>query len=142
MTKDAKPWNWHEFSDAKGIEGAYRAERPAAVADMKQDMAGPEGAASELAPGLKNPDEEFQSPAPMDKRARTGIDQGPNGVGNSKGDGSIDPQGQQGGTGGGQPGSHPSAAGQHVPGTPLESDEERRRHSMPQRGSGFGRDIR
>ena len=108
MTNADNP-DWPAYGDAKGMDAAYEKQHAQAVAEMRADMAGPRQTGEPPAGDVKNPEGEFQTPAPMDGAARPQQpgEPGPNGTGNSKGDGSADPQGQQGGTHGGQAG-HPS----------------------------------
>jgi hypothetical protein len=140
MTEKQVNRDWPTYSDAKGIDAAYEKERAEAVAKLHDDMAGPKRTGMPPDGDSKNPEGEFERPAPMDIRAKPEhpVEPGPNGPGNSKGDGTIDPQGQQGGTHGGQPGRPLTPRGPDASGTPLETAEERRHRSMPQRGSGFG----
>lgn len=92
-----------DFS-VRGYSAAYDADRARAEKELRDTMAGHPPDAEIHDPTLKNPDGELQAPASMPEGAlhRAMAGPGPNLVGNSKGDGSIDPQGQQGGTEGGQ----------------------------------------
>lgn len=81
---------------------------------------------------IKNPEGEFDNPAPMVHRSPRHVELGPNGAGNSQ---ERDPQGQQGGTYGGQ-GSHPGR-----PSTPLATPEERIEQSTQQRTGGHSRNL-
>jgi hypothetical protein len=93
----------YPISEGRGIARDYEiGQEP-----PEKDMGGP---AKPLQPpaidDIKNPHDEFAVPAPMtspipSEQAGPGPDQ----VGNSSGRGPVDPQGQQGGTEGGQPGS-------------------------------------
>ena len=89
-------------AESTGIDKGYKKDRGRALADLDATMAGPRqpGVAEE---GVKNPEGEFQNPAPFTGSPHGGRSEGPNGAGNSSGSGDIDPQGQQGGTQGGQP---------------------------------------
>lgn len=110
---------------ARGYDAAYEADRARALAEQKATMAGEP--AMPPGPDAKNPDGEFERPAPMPDGAILGQTPGPgpNQVGNSKGDGTIDPQGQQAGTEGGQPGDPLIVVGERAAGTPLQSQAER-----------------
>src|SRR5579883_1422700 len=94
----------HGFS-ARGYSAAYDADRVRAEKELQGTMAGHAPDAEVADPSLKNPDQELQAPASMPEGAshQAMAGPGPNLTGNSRGDGTIDPQGQQGGTEGGQP---------------------------------------
>lgn len=86
---------WWTFSDARGIDRAYKKDEAAAEKDLEKSLAGPMHEMN-VAPDdtkLKNPDGEFKNPAAMVEvpadRVRPGWD--------SRGDRFKDPQGQQGG---------------------------------------------
>src|SRR4051794_32495021 len=109
----------HGFS-ARGYSAAYDADRSRAEEELRGTMAGhaPDAALSD--PDLKNPNGELQAPASMPEGSlhHRMHGPGPNLVGNSKGDGSIDPQGQQAGTEGGQAGGSPIEIGGRAAGSP------------------------
>ena len=93
----------HGYS-ARGYSAAYDKDRDRAEKELNATMKPPSsGAPPDLS--VKNPDHEFETPAsmPPGSSAIGSRFDGPSGPGNSRGDGSIDPQGQQGGTEGGQP---------------------------------------
>jgi hypothetical protein len=123
---------------ACGYSAAYHADRARAEQELRSIMAGhtPEAVAGDSS--LKNPDRELQAPASMpDGAAATRTQRegpGPNEVGNSRGDGSIDPQGQQGGTEGGQPGSSAIAIGGRRAGTPLAGPDDRHSRRLDRKG--------
>ena len=116
---------------AQGYSAAYEADKARAERALTEVMAGAPAPVASDETGIKNPDGEFSNPAPMIHPGLGDSGPGPNGPGNSKGDGSIDPQGQQGGTHGGQ------AASPGLPnaGSPLASAEDRREQST-QRSAG------
>jgi hypothetical protein len=105
---------------ARGYSAAYEADRPRAQRALDQSMTGVSPPLDPDDAGIKDPDKEFAHPAPMIHPAPGNVGPGPNNLGNSKGDGSIDPQGQQAGTHGGQPGSEAPGSG-----GPLASEEGR-----------------
>jgi hypothetical protein len=88
-------------AESTGIDKGYEKDRPRALVELEGHMAGPKhpGVPEE---GVKNPDGEFENPAPFNGIPHGGSAEGANGAGNSSGSGDIDPQGQQGGTHGGQ----------------------------------------
>jgi hypothetical protein len=122
---------------ARGYSAAYQADRVRAEQELRSTMAGhtPEAVAGDTS--LKNPYRELQAPASMPDGAAAARSRqegpGPNEVGNSRGDGSIDPQGQQGGTEGGQPGSSAIAIGGRQAGTPLAGPDDRRSRRFDQK---------
>jgi len=128
---DKGPTHGHS---AKGYSAAYEADRPRAEQSLKESMTAAPSPIGRDDTSLKNPDGEFANPAPMSKPASGTARPGPNGVGNSKGDGSIDPQGQQGGTHGGQPAS-PSLS-KHEP---LANAEERIEQSTQRSAGGHAK---
>lgn len=108
-------------AESTGIDKDYEKDRPRALAELDGQMAGPKhiGVPEE---DVKNPESEFENPAPFGGMHPRGVgSEGPNGVGNSSGNGEIDPQGQQGGTHGGQPATPTLPNEVH----PLASPEER-----------------
>jgi hypothetical protein len=121
-------------AEAQGYSAAYEADRARALAAQKACMAGPDAVPPD--PGAKNPDREFEAPAPMPEGAPTPYPSGPgpNAAGNSKGDGTIDPQGQQGGTEGGQPGDPSVIVGEREAGTPLRAPDERDNRRPEEKG--------
>jgi hypothetical protein len=116
----------HGFS-ARGYSAAYDADRSRAETELDATLAGRRSNAAMDDPTLKNPDGELQAPAsmPEGRLHQPMAGPGPNMIGNSKGDGTIDPQGQQGGTEGGQPGLPPLAVGDRAAGTPLMNNDNR-----------------
>lgn len=101
MPEDIRNWPTPEST---GIDKAYEKARPKALAELSAQMAGPgDPVAFNDDTGIKNPNGEFEHPAPFIGSVSSGGGEGPNGAGNSSGRGDIDPQGQQGGTQGGQP---------------------------------------
>jgi hypothetical protein len=118
-------------SQAEGYSAAYERARPQALREERDAMAGPENlSVPDNDIEMKNPDGEFARPASMSEESSSlpHFD-GPNGLGNSKGDGSIDPQGQQGGTEGGQPPKPPLKIGNRPAGTVLEGAAARKAHA-------------
>lgn len=96
MAKKFKVAYWWGFSDARGIDRAYERDRKDAEREFQATFAGPQ-AIHEISvatddPEMKNPDGEFNNPAPMveseAERALPGWD--------SRGDRFKDPEGQQG----------------------------------------------
>jgi len=123
--------------EARGYSAAYDARAPAAERELKATMAGHDPAAEMDDPTLKNPDHELEAPASMPEGSLavgTVAAAGPNDVGNSRGDGIIDPQGQQGGTEGGQPGTPAIAIGGRPAGTPLAQGEDRQDRQAGEKG--------
>jgi hypothetical protein len=100
MIKLPKWFLWTGFSSARGMDTAYEQASAAAQKQLDETLAGPDN--FHVAPDdtdMKNPDGEFEDPAPMvesaAERAMPGWD--------SRGDRFGDPEGQQGGTEGGRP---------------------------------------
>jgi hypothetical protein len=126
----------HGFS-AQGYSAAYERERLGAEQELQSTMAGhpPDAALGDAT--LKDPDRELEAPASMPEGFphQSIAGPGPNGVGNSAGDGSIDPQGQQGGTEGGQAGSSQIAIGGRPAGTPLMEHDRRKERRLDERGA-------
>jgi hypothetical protein len=94
-------------SAAVGFDAPYMAVRPQAEAELAGTLAGPDSP-DPAASGVMDPEEEVQTPARMPVESighGCPAEQapGPNGPGNSACDGSVDPEGQQGGTHGGSP---------------------------------------
>ena len=89
-------------AESNGIDEDYEKERPRALKELEAQMAGPRNPGKPEA-DVKNPDGEFENPAPFTNAIRSTKLVAPNGTGNSDGNGDIDPQGQQAGTNGGQP---------------------------------------
>jgi hypothetical protein len=129
-------------SAAAGISAAYDRDRNRAEAELQATIAGPrDRPAVDNDPEVKNPDGEWENPAPMTASRRRDpqppgpvtasgsetVGDQPNQAGNSKGDGTIDPQGQQGGTHGGSA-ARPSLGPAEIDG-PLETPDERKRRS-------------
>ena len=115
--------------DAAGFSAAYDRDRTKAEAELKATTAGPRGQpAADNDAEAKNPDGEWEDPAPMTaSRPRRPTVPGPDEAGNSKGGGSIDPQGQQGGTHGGSRAEPPLAPAET--GGPLASPDDRKDRS-------------
>jgi len=126
----------HGFS-ARGYSAAYDADRDRAEKELRATMAGHTSEAVQDDPSLKNPDGELQAPASMPEGAllQPMPGPGPNLVGNSGGDGSIDPQGQQGGTEGGQPGTPAIAIGGRPAGTPLADTDKPTSRRFDEKGA-------
>lgn len=115
----------------QGFDRDYEAVRQVAERELIKAMAGPRKPLQQVSgDDIKNPEGEFAIPAPA-----TGLHghqhpgPGPNQAGNSSGKGPIDPQGQQGGTEGGQAGSPSLNLPNRTEGTPLANGEERERQS-------------
>lgn len=125
----------HGFS-ARGYSAAYDADRKRAQQELSATMAGHGPGAALDDPTLKNPDRELQAPASVPEGAlhQPPLGPGPNMAGNSKGDGTIDPQGQQGGTEGGEPGFPPLAVEDRAAGTPLMISDNRHRWRLNETG--------
>jgi hypothetical protein len=115
---------------AEGYSGAYDAQRSVDQRSKSNTMPDRHMSVEADDTSLKNPEGEFDNPAPMvhPRSGQTGP--GPNGPGNSKGDGSIDPQGQQGGTHGGQ------RSDPNEPSIPLAGPQERVEQSNQRRAGG------
>lgn len=115
----------HGFS-ARGYDVAYEADRARAEKELASTMTGPKHPL-EGEPTDKNPDHELQAPASMPEGAphQAAAGPGPDGPGNSRGDGTIDPQGQQAGTEGGEAGKPPIVIGGRMAGTPLAEPGDR-----------------
>ena len=121
--------------ESKGYDAAYEAVRPKAEAELEATLAGRQSALPD--DDLKNPDGEFQNPAPMPSGTlHDASGGGANGPGNGPGNGVIDPQGQQGGMGGGQPSVPGIQIGGRQGGTPLAYDNERIRESTQRKAGG------
>ena len=125
----------HGFS-ARGYDAAYAADRARAEKELASTMAGPKHPLAKDATA-KNPDNELQMPASMPEGAthQAMAGPGPNGAGNSQGDGTVDPQGQQGGMEGGQPGRPSIAIGDREAGTPLAQAGERGERRADMKGA-------
>jgi hypothetical protein len=144
MSSDPKTYAGpYPTPESQGIDKGYEAVRDQAKAELAGTMAGPEKPLQQISgEDIKNPEGEFAIPAP-----RTGSPNqeqrapGPNQAGNSAGDGSIDPQGQQGGTEGGQPGSPSLELPDRTGGTPLADGDERERQSRQRKGAGVDTGI-
>jgi hypothetical protein len=139
MSSDPKTYAGpYPTPESQGIDKGYEAVREVAQKELADTMAGPAKPLQQVSgDGIKNPEGEFAIPAPatgtpdQQKRGR-----GPNQAGNSSGKGPVDPQGQQGGTEGGQPGSPPLAIPGRTEGTPLADASERERQSTQRKGAG------
>jgi hypothetical protein len=85
---------------AEGFGAAYERDKASARKDVDATLAGPKPANVPIDADVKNPDHEAERPAPSSPSLvnDTLRGPGPNGAGNSQGDGRIDPQGQQGST--------------------------------------------
>ncbi len=67
MTKKTNSGHWKEFADAKGIDAKYAESQDQADRELNDALVTPRGgsiAASDDA-SMKNPNGEFQNPAPM-----------------------------------------------------------------------------
>ena len=115
--------------ESRGIDRGYEAVRETAKEELARTMTGPRHPLQPIAEdGIKNPEGEFEVPAPMPIAARE--------TAGSNGNAASDPQGQQGGTEGGQPTTPPVSAPGRVPGTPLASAKERVERSTQRSGAG------
>jgi hypothetical protein len=117
---------------AEGLDAAYRKDRERAERELDEIEAGPKAGMGIAADDtdMKNPDGEGEAPAPMTGPRAGAAGPGPDVVGNSRGDGTVDPQGQQAGTEGGQAGK-PRLDGE---GVPLASAQDRSPGMHPGRG--------
>jgi hypothetical protein len=117
----------YRTSESLGIDAAYEARRDDAQRELADTMAGPRHPLKTVpADGVKDPHGEFETPSRMTTARPSRQDgPGPDKVGNSSGTSPVDPQGQQGGTEGGQAGSPPSTVRGRAQGGPLASPDER-----------------
>ncbi|MGH6828811.1 MAG: hypothetical protein ACREFW_07865 [Rhizomicrobium sp.] len=114
----------HRGSEAEGYSAAYERERKQALDEERDLMAGPKGLTVPIGDTeMKNPDGEFQNPAPMSEED----------AGRGKSDPKVDPEGQQGGTEGGRPPWPPIELGGRPAGTPLEAPGRRGYRRTPLR---------
>ena len=138
MTNDSKTFvGPYPTPESQGIDRGYEAVRAKAQAELEGTMAGPAKPLEQVSgEGIKNPEGEFAVPAPHNgTRDHQQRGPGPNQAGNSASDGSVDPQGQQGGTEGGQPSSPSPTLPNRNAGTPLANGEERQRQSQQRKGA-------
>jgi hypothetical protein len=88
MTKKTNSGHWKEFADAKGIDAKYAENQDQADRELKDALVTPRGDGIVDADdtSVKNPNGEFQHPAPMQGAAK--------GSAPAK---SMEPEGHQGG---------------------------------------------
>src|SRR4051812_8153230 len=106
MSEEPTSYGSYPTPETLGIDRGYEKDRPRAVRELENTMSGPKEPLKEPdVEGIKHPEGEFAVPARFIGTEAALKGPGPNSVGNSSGQGPIDPQGQQGGTEGGQAGS-------------------------------------
>lgn len=73
MTKKLNSGHWKEFADAKGIDAKYAENQDQADRELKDALVTPrvDGIAEPDDVSMKNPNGEFQHPAPMQGAAKT-----------------------------------------------------------------------
>jgi hypothetical protein len=101
MAANRNEGRWPSFADARGIDAKYAEVRKQAEKELADTEAGPRVTPAVPADDteMKNPGGEFQYPSSMTGESAQHAGPGPNSAGNSKADGTVDPQGQQGASG-------------------------------------------
>ncbi len=86
MTKKPNSGHWKEFADAKGIDAKYAENQEQADRELKDAFVVPRGDWEPNDASMKNPNGEFQHPAPMQGVAKASARPKP-----------VEPEGRQGG---------------------------------------------
>lgn len=124
----------YPIPEGQGIDQDYEKVRETAKRELQDTMAGPAiPLQQEAGEDLKNPEGEFAVPTPTGTSAQQSHAPHRTGGGAEK---QRDPQGQQGGTGGGQPDSPLPDIPGRIQGTPLADPDDRAEQSTQRKGTG------